>query len=133
LRRADTSDAITINDILNQPDIRPYLGAGDEPADITDLLADGRNVCLFDHRGGCIFIWRGPQIFEGHSFFTVKGREALRAGREALSLISADLVWGLTPINNRKAAWFNRQLGFQSIGTMDTPDMGPCELFEMRF
>jgi hypothetical protein len=133
LRRATASDAPTINAILNRPDIRPHLGPGDEAADIANLLEDGRNVCLFDERGGCIFIWRGPRIFEGHSFFTVGGRKALKAGQEALSMIDADLVWGLTPIGNRKAAWFNRRLGFQSTGTMHTPDMGLCELFEMRF
>lgn len=93
------------------------------------LLGDTRNRLYFDERGGAIFAWRGPGIYEGHSFFRVRGREAIRAGREALSHMNdARMIWGLTPEGNRAARWFNRQVGFQSHGMLDTPE-GAAELF----
>ena len=130
LRRASLADADTINTFLNHPDIRPHIGKGAEPVDIADTLRDERNVCLFDERGGALFLWRGPGVFEGHSFFLARGREALKAGREAIETMrnEADLIWGLTPKGNRHARWFNRQLGFVSLGETDRG-----ELFEMRF
>ena len=96
------------------------------------LLSDPRNRLYFDERGGAIFAWRGPRIYEGHTFFRVRGREAIRLGREILGKMSdAQMVWGLTPEENRAARWFNRQVGFKSQGMIDTPE-GRCELFKLE-
>lgn len=128
-----TFDTAEINELINHPDIRPTVG-GEGDLDAAALLADRRNICLVDEGGGAIFAWRGPGVFEGHSFFRVRGREAIRLGKQFLSAVSdaADLVWGLTPESLRHVRWFNRQVGFRSRGMMETPD-GRCELFEMRF
>jgi hypothetical protein len=120
-----------INQLLNDPLIRPTIG-GEGVLDCTTLLSDPRNICLFDDDGGALFRWSGPGIYEGHSFFRVRGREAIRKGRDILSAIEAEKIWGATPIALKAARWFNRQVGFQSLGEIDTPE-GRCELFEMRF
>lgn len=126
-------DADRIDEYLNDPAIRPTIG-GSGPLSADTLLADHRNICLVGDGGGAIFAWRGPGVYEGHSFFRVRGREAIRLGKAILSAMSdmADLVWGLTPEGLRHVRWFNRQLGFRSLGMMDAPE-GRCELFEMRF
>lgn len=128
LRRATTADTAHINTILNLADVRPHLGGSGE-LDAAPLIADPRNRLYFDDRGGAIFAWRGPGIYEAHSFFTAQGRDAIRAGKEALQHMSdARMIWGLTPESNRAARWFNRQVGLKSHGMLDTPE-GRCELF----
>ena len=101
----------------------------------TTLLEDRRHICLIADGGGAIFVWRGPRVYEGHSFFTARGREAIKLGRQMLSVMSedADLVWGATPEDLRHVRWFNRKIGMTPLGMIDTPDAGRCELFEKRF
>jgi hypothetical protein len=121
LRRATIADLNDITQLLKD--------VHGESLDPTALLSDIRNRLYFDERGGAIFAWRGPGIYEGHSFFRVRGRDAIKAGREVLThILDARLVWGLTPESNRPARWFNRQVGFQSQGMLETPE-GPHELF----
>jgi len=108
--------------------------------DPTALLADPKNILLFDEGGGQFFHWKGPGIYEAHSFYLVRGRQALAKGREAIRLMfeeyGAEKLWRAPPIENRPARWFNRQLGFRSLGVVQMPliysDTGICELFEMK-
>lgn len=130
MRRASLSDINEIAELLNDPLIRPTIG-GEGKLDPTPLLIDPRNICLFDERGGAMFAWRGPGIYEGHSFFKVRGRDALKLGREIISMVPFKLIWGLTPLDNKPARWFNRQLGFSSLGEMETPE-GRRELFVLE-
>tara|TARA_R100001086_G_scaffold180400_5_gene100176 strand:- start:3715 stop:4107 length:393 start_codon:yes stop_codon:yes gene_type:complete len=126
-----TFDPARVNVLLNDDRIRPTIG-GEGVLDAGDLLADKCNICLMDGENGAMFIWRGPGVYEGHSFFTVKGREAIALGKQILSALDADMVWGATPLELRAARWFNRKIGFRSLGIVDRPE-GRCELFEKRF
>ena len=49
-----------------------------------DLLQDPKNILLFDEGGGQLFQWRGPGVYEAHSFYIVRGKDALVLGREAI-------------------------------------------------
>jgi hypothetical protein len=134
VKLATLDDVPVVADLLNDPVIRPSIG-GEGDLDPTGLIADRRNKWLFDERGGAVFVWRGPGIFEGHSFFRVRGREALYLGKAMLGVMfdnyEARMIWGATPLSNRPARWFNRQLGFQSLGEIETPS-GRCELFSLE-
>lgn len=132
IRRA--YDASEIDHILNSPAVRPNIG-GEGPLSVWELIEDERNVFLVDGGNGAALIWRGPGVYEGHSFFTARGREAIRLGREMLDAMAgqASVVWGATPAKLRHVRWFNRQIGFASLGMIDTPDQGRCELFEKRY
>lgn len=129
-----TFDPAEVNVLLNEPDVRENLG-GFGPLDARDLLSDRRNICLVGDMGGAMFAWRGPGIFEGHSFFRCRGKSAILLGAWLLALLfeehNARMVWGLTPEHLKHVRWFNRQVGFRSHGLMETPD-GMCELFVMR-
>lgn len=133
MKRATLADAETIARIINDPSIRPHIG-GEGYLDPSALLADPDTVCLFDEGGGQLFHWKGPGTFEAHSFYLVRGKEALERGREAIRRMFRDYgarkIWRATPLKNRPARWFNRQLGFQSKGEIDM--YGRCELFEME-
>lgn len=127
-----TADPSEVNALLNDPAIRPTIG-GHGFLDAASLLADDRNYCVICDDGGALFRWSGPGIYEGHSFFRVRGKQAIHLGRNVLQcMMWADMIYGLTPKELRHVRWFNRKLGFQSKGMMMTPD-GECELFEMRF
>lgn len=118
-----TFDALEVNELL------------DEGEDAAALLADRRNICLIADDGGAMFAWRGPNIYEGHTFFRCRGRDAIRLGRDVLREIEtrgARLVWGITPEGLRHVRWFNRQVGFVSHGMIETPE-GAGELFVMEF
>jgi hypothetical protein len=124
----------TINDLINDPAIRPTIG-GEGELDATALVEDRRNVFLSAPGGGMAFIWRGPGIYEGHTHFLCRGGEALHLAKCMIGRLWTDfpvrMVWGLTPVHLRNARWFTRKLGFQSHGVMETPE-GPCELFVME-
>jgi hypothetical protein len=127
-------DASEIDYLLNDPAIRPTIG-GEGVLSAFDLIADERNVFLVDGENGAAFLWRGPGVFEGHSFFKARGREAIELGKQILASMGgqASLIWGATPARLRNVRWFNRQIGFRSLGMIETPDLGRCELFEKRF
>jgi len=129
-----TFNAGPVNLLLNHPAIRPTIG-GEGALDAATLLADRRNICLITDAGGAMFAWRGPGIYEGHSFFKCRGREAIGLGKALLAKLFNDhdarMVWGLTPEALRHVRWFNRKLGFASHGLAETPE-GLCELFVME-
>lgn len=129
----ETRDADILNELINDPAIRPTVG-GEGPLDVSFLLSDPRNIALIDEGGGALFRWTGPRIFEGHSFFRARGRTAISLGSDMLAHMAgrADLIWGLTPAELRHVRWFNRKIGMRSLGMMTTPE-GEHELFEMRF
>lgn len=121
-----------VNAIVNSPSVRPTVG-GEGFVDCSQLIADRRNVFLISGDDGACFIWKGPRVFEAHSFFVSRGRAAIDMGKAMLEWIGdcSDLVWAATPLELRAARWFNRQIGLKSLGEIETPD-GPCELFEKR-
>lgn len=127
-------DIPAVAELLNDPAIRPTIG-GEGVLDPTALISDPRNVCLFTPEGGALFAWRGPGVFEGHSFFRVRGRGAISLGRALLARLFADhgarMVWGITPEDLKAARWFSRQLGFTSLGMIDPPE-GRGELFVLE-
>jgi len=131
VRLATAEDIPAVTELLNDPSIRPTIG-GDGFLDPSALILDPRNRFYFDDRGGACFAWRGPQIYEGHSFFRVRGKDALKAGRECLALLDYRMVWGNTPEANRAARWFNRKLGFKSLGMVHDPYWGACEQFVLE-
>lgn len=114
---------------LGRPEIAPLVD-GFDPG---DWLASPRNVALVDQVGNiALFANRGNRVFEGHTLFVSRGRAAIEIGRlmvnAAFEIYGARAVWGMTPLERRAARWFTRQLGFRSLGTVETV-RGPCELF----
>lgn len=128
-------DAEEINALVNHPDVLPGVCVGEPaPLDVTGLLANKLNLFLLGAFGGCAFIWKGPGIFEGHSFFLPdgRGRWALDASRAMLDELFlhtqiGNCVWGWTPIANRAARAFNRRLGFTSDGILTVPRAPGCQ------
>jgi len=115
-------DAAVINPIVNHPAVRPWVAAiphGD--IDLTDALADERNVLLMIDGGGIFFAQLFPGIYEAHTQFlpSVRGPAAMSATREAIHWMftRTDAMEILTkvPQHNRAADLWARASG----GTLD--------------
>jgi hypothetical protein len=69
-------DAAEINKILNDPDVFPFVSVpGMESIDVTELVADPRNVLLMAKGGGLIFCWHEPGVYEVHNNFLTEFRD----------------------------------------------------------
>lgn len=100
-----------------------------------DWLASPNNIGLNDDDGNWgLFHRQVDGIYTGHYFFKSKGRAAITASKHFLDyffdLTGEKILRGLTPVNNKAAIWMSRQVGFKSLGQVDS-DHGPCELFVM--
>lgn len=79
-------DAAEINPIVNHPEVFPLISVpGIEKLDLTDLLADPRNVLLMAEGGGILFCQQEPGIYEVHTNFLPehRGRNAIRSSVDA--------------------------------------------------
>jgi len=81
-------DASRINEIVNHPQVRPWLteaGVNSE-IDLSRLIANQDNVLLMIDGGGILFHWQEPGVYEAHTQFlpSVRGRSALAATRDSI-------------------------------------------------
>jgi len=117
-----TFDAARINAVCNHPEVLPTLGLGAGPLDVTESIAEKRNIFLIGEHGGAMFHWSAPGVYDAHDFFLPEGRGkwAMVASRAMLDAIfdlyGARMVWAMTPVENRACRFFNRLLGFKSEG-----------------
>lgn len=77
--------------------------------------------------------WKSPGVYWVHfCFHTAKGREAIELTKNMFSALCSlsDLKIGIGLIHheNRKAKWLIRQVGFKSLGMIETSN-GLCEMF----
>lgn len=74
-----------LNDIVNHPDVRPWVG-GTGPLDLTPIVANPANVLLMREGGGLLFIRLDAGLYEVHTQFVpeVRGELALQATKDAL-------------------------------------------------
>lgn len=66
-------DADFINSVVNDPDVRPFVG-GEGELDLSPLMANSHNVFLMGDHGGFALIWTAPRTFEVHTFILKAGR-----------------------------------------------------------
>jgi hypothetical protein len=79
-------DASEINPILNDPSVWSMISIpGLDHVDVTEIVADPRNVLLMADGGGIIFAQFEPGIYEVHTNFIEgkRGRNAIRASLAA--------------------------------------------------
>jgi hypothetical protein len=112
--------------------MEPYKGwtEGFEPY---SWLADDRNVAVTDGEGSYnLMEYESDGVYWVHTFYTLKGRDAVRFVKAALSYALENtpvrVMKGLTPLEKLGARWLARQAGFVSHGVIKTWN-GPMELF----
>lgn len=84
-----TFDAAFLNTVANNPDVRPYVGSGVGPLDLTALISNPANVTLETEHGGWVLINLMPGTYELHTLFLPAGRGAgyFAAAHEALRYV----------------------------------------------
>jgi len=130
------TDAALANKIASHPAVRQNVCHHDDDIDFAPAV----DACILLSNGEdalCAFEETAPREWQMHSFFlpSCRGRKAIDTAKEMLAWIIPEhgsRVWGGTPIGNRAARWFNRQIGGTSIGFDVFDADGPVELFEMR-
>lgn len=139
-----TDDPELVNAFVNDPDVFPFVGFPSDLThfDMTDVMGGGSVAVVYDGDAAMMLFQRtGPTflgIWEKHTIFRAgcRGRAAVEAGMAmlewALCTLGARSVWSQTPESNRRARWFNRQIGMASQGMADSPQFGRVEHFVLE-
>lgn len=89
------TDARLLNEIANDPGVRPWIGNPELGAlDLSPVAADERNYVLLGPHGGFVCLFLGEGVYECHALFRKEGRGegALQVAREG-----ADFMFCATP------------------------------------
>lgn len=136
----ETKDPALLNSFINDPAILPFVGFDAyDTVDYGAVLA--RDDVVAVHSGDdamMVFQRTGPACFglwEKHTLFraTCRGRRGIATGMAMLDYARTSLgargVWSQTPVENKRACWFNRQIGMVSHGRASSDLLGPVEHF----
>lgn len=128
---ARSFDADAVNAVVNDPAVRPYVGAPEEgPLDLSLLVERPEHWFLLDDYGGFLLAWSAPGVREVHTFFTLAGRGKWAADRRAEMLDYArahgtKMLWTRIPPKWKHVERFARQGGMRPtddvIDTLGTP------------
>lgn len=113
-------DASHLNAVANDPSVRALLG-GEGEINLSDVLADARNVALQNEHGGFLFLNQGEGRYDLHTLFrrSGRGRALLDAATFAARYMftTTDCVEIVTrcPEPNRAADFMVRRCGFRPL------------------
>lgn len=93
-----------------------------------EWLAVEDNIALRINDDLAMFEWVAPHVYAGHVWFASRGPMALDHGRQIIAAMfdryGAHSIGGETPIGNRAAVIFARQLGFKRVGEAERERLG---------
>lgn len=101
--------------------------------DVEDWFSKPENYAYKEGDNVAFGEYKSPGVYWVHFCFdTAKGREAINLTKRMFKQLSEDtplkMAIGLIHVDNKKAKWLIRQVGFQSLGLVDTEN-GVCEMF----
>ncbi len=100
--------------------------------DFEGFVGNKKNVILVDGEDVGLAVYEYPGLYTGHFFLKSGGKQAFAVVRkmmhEMIDNYGCKAFRGITPTRIKAARWFNRKLGFQSLGIIET-ERGPHELF----
>lgn len=101
--------------------------------DVEDWFSKENNYALIEGDNIAFGEYKSPGVYWVHFCFdTARGREAINLTKRMFKRLSRDcplkIGIGLIGVNNKKAKWLIRQVGFKSLGEIDTAN-GLCEMF----
>lgn len=67
-------DFMPFADVLEHPDVYPYVSLGQEIPDLRPIFDDPMNVCLMNEHGGFLFVYAGGNAYDVHTAFVPEGR-----------------------------------------------------------
>jgi hypothetical protein len=101
--------------------------------DVEKWFLEDKNYALQEGDNIAFGEYKSPGVYWVHFCFdTAKGREAIQLTRDMFTEFCKQrpvrIAIGLIQVNNKKAKWLIRQVGFTSLGLIDTEN-GLCEMF----
>lgn len=101
--------------------------------DVEQWFSDENNYALIEGENVAFGEYKSPGVYWVHfCFHTARGREAIELTKRMLSefcrVRPVRTAIGLIEVENKRAKWLIRQVGFKSLGEEDTP-IGRCEMF----
>lgn len=113
-----TLDATFLNEVFNDPDVRPWVG-GEGVIDVTTVVSNPANIALITEHGGWVLAKHETGIYELHTAFLKEGRgrfyvaATLEALRYVFTATDAVEIVTRVPEINRAAAMAARCAGFK--------------------
>ncbi len=101
--------------------------------DVEDWLANSLNFAFIEGDNVAFAEYKQPGIYWVHFCYDkARGRDAIELTKEMFKELCrscpVEVAIGLIEVNNRKARWLIRQVGFKSLGQV-TNENGLCEMF----
>lgn len=111
-----TLDGAFLSLVANDPCVRPWLG-GEGPIDLGPVAEDPANVVLESETGGFVLQKLDAGLYEAHSIFLPKSREAPKLAQDGFRYMftATDCleIVSKVPANNRRAHGLARWCGLQ--------------------
>jgi hypothetical protein len=133
IRRETTPDLL--HAISHSEGVRPFVCYIDGEMDWQPVVASDRCIVLSNGDDAVsVFEETSPRFYQAHTMFgeDCRGRKAFDVAREMIDAMipaHADALWGAIPVHNRRARWFHRQLGAESLGLDEFETEGEVEIF----
>lgn len=122
---ARTMDVCKFGDVVDHPDVYPYVSLGQEIPDLRPVIEDPVNVCLMNDHGGFLFVHAGDMIFDTHTAFVPEGRGpqlvalALEARAFMFEQASARMLRTFVADDNKPAHRLAVAAGFKNFERME--------------
>ena len=130
-------DAHAINAVVNDPDVRPFVGLPDAGfLDITPLVERREHLFPFGEHGGFALLWSGPGAREVHTFIrkSGRGRWARDAARDGIALAvenGTTLLWTRIPDDQPNVRAYAVGMGMKPTGEVFEYFGKNCAIYAM--
>ena len=100
---------------------------------VEEWLADEANYAVIEGDNIAFAEYKSPGVYWVHfCFHSARGREAIELTKNMFKSLCltfpVNTAVGFIEVNNKKARWLIRQVGFKSLGMINTEN-GLCEMF----
>jgi hypothetical protein len=135
-----SKDAQFLNDILNNPEVYPWVsGLADGPLDLTAIVDMPSTLMLKAETGAFLFVKKAPKVLEVHTQFLPGSDQVLDAAKEAADFIFTQTdckeIITMVPRANKAARILAKAVGFtytQTDGEWKSPyGMVPLDFFRL--
>lgn len=129
-------DAVTVNEVVNHPEVRPFVGPGGD-LDLSAAVAAPENWFLMGEHGGFGLIWSAPGVYEVHTFIKKAGRGvwAKQAAKDGIAFAfdhGAKMLWTKVPEGRENVALYAMAMGMKPAG-MSVETFGePHRIYKME-
>ena len=135
---APSHDAAWINEVINHPAVRPFVGPVEMgELDMTPLVERPENLFPMGEFGGFALLWTAPHTLEVHTFVLPEGRghwarQAAAKGIELAKEAGAVRLWTRIPPDAPHVKAYARAMGMKPTGEVIETFGKPYRIFSME-